>query len=287
MLSCVDRVQIVVTDRAVASRTWQELFAAEQVGEDESRLLGCRRTTLQVGDSLVELLQPMRHSPVQAWAERWGEGLYGVVFGTPDLLQMQRHLDSQAVPFRRDDTTLLLEANELHGMPTSIVEEQPRERVGLLRTIYEVTNPVRDWQDSAAAYTRIFGLDPIRFSHIQSSNYGYEGTLTLFDPPHRLDRIEITQTSGGAAMDRFYHRRGPSLYMCYAECDDLAGLRMRLKELGVRYTDGLDEEEGASLFIHPSSLHGVLMGISRTNYAWTWSGRPELAGPPPASNFPG
>jgi hypothetical protein len=32
------------------------------------------------------------------------------------------------------------------------------------------------------------------------------------------------------------------------------------------------------MFIHPTALHGVLMGISRTNWAWTWSGHPELAG---------
>jgi len=32
------------------------------------------------------------------------------------------------------------------------------------------------------------------------------------------------------------------------------------------------------IFLHPSTLHGMLMGCSRTNLAWTWSGRPELAG---------
>jgi len=40
----------------------------------------------------------------------------------------------------------------------------------------------------------------------------------------------------------------------------------------------------AGIFIHPSTFHGVLMGCSRTNLAWTWSGRPELAGAMPAEH---
>jgi hypothetical protein len=38
-----------------------------------------------------------------------------------------------------------------------------------------------------------------------------------------------------------------------------------------------DEDFVGSMFIHPSALCGMLMGISRTNEAWKWSGRPELA----------
>ena len=42
---------------------------------------------------------------------------------------------------------------------------------------------------------------------------------------------------------------------------------------------GHDRDGGFTegLFFHPSTLHGVLMGVSRTNVAWTWSGRPELS----------
>ena len=52
--------------------------------------------------------------------------------------------------------------------------------------------------------------------------------------------------------------------------------RQRLEARGARYTAGR-EDGGGNLFIHPTALHGMLMGVSRKNLAWTWSGRPELA----------
>jgi hypothetical protein len=38
-----------------------------------------------------------------------------------------------------------------------------------------------------------------------------------------------------------------------------------------------DEAGLAELFIHPSAFLGVLIGVSRTEHAWTWSGDPDRA----------
>lgn len=279
MLTNVDRIQLVVRDAGEAAARWQRLFDAEVIGRDESLFLGGARTVVQVGDSLVELLEPSGSGRAAVFAERWSTGLYGVVFATPDIEAMARHLDSQKVRFTREGDALCLDPAATDGMPTTIVPRVEREPVGLLSHIYEVTNPVRDWQATAAKYTRMFGLDPTRFSPISSSLYGYTGTLTLFDPPAKLDRVEITQTSGGGAMDRFYQKRGPSLYMCYAETPNVGRLADRLTERGARFAASEDRPTDTGLFIHPSALDGMLMGISRTNYAWVWSGRPEMAGP--------
>jgi len=77
-------------------------------------------------------------------------------------------------------------------------------------------------------------------------------------------------------MGRFFARRGPSIYMCYAETGNTGAIRERLEARGSRYTAGR-ENGGGNLFVHPTALHGMLMGVSRANLAWTWSGRPELA----------
>jgi catechol 2,3-dioxygenase-like lactoylglutathione lyase family enzyme len=285
MLSRVDRVQLVVPDRREAVATWKELFGAEQVGESESQVLGAKITTVQAGISDFEFLEPSAPGPVQAWAEEWRHGLFGAGFSTPSLLDMERHLGSQAVAHQAEGDRIYIAGDVTHGMPTTITEDVAREAVGHISFLYEVTNPVADWQDTAAEYTRIFGLDPTRYHPIESKLYGYEGTLTLFDPPHRLDRVEITQTSGGLAMDRFYQRRGPSLYMCYIETADVPGLASRLRAYGARFTDSEDRPPETGLFIHPSALFGMLMGVSATNYAWVWSGHPELAGAGAAASY--
>jgi catechol 2,3-dioxygenase-like lactoylglutathione lyase family enzyme len=285
MLTYVDRVQIVVPDPREAVETWRALFGAEFVGESESKVLGARITTVQAGRSEFEFLQPSAPGPVESWANEWRQGLFGAGFSTPSLLDMERHLGSKDVPHTVEGDRIYIPASATDGMPTVITEDVEREPVGHIRCLYEVTNPVADWQETAAKYTLIFGLDPSRYCHIKSQLYGYEGTLTLFDPPHRLDRIEITQTSGDLAMDRFFNRRGPSLYMCYIETDDVAALALRLRARGARFTDSEDRPPETGLFIHPSALFGMLMGVSRTDYAWVWSGRPELAGEGAAETY--
>lgn len=279
MLTYVDRIQIVVPDREAAVAKWEAIFGAVKIGEGGSRFLNSHRTTVQAGTSLFEFLQPAGPGPVREWADRWGQGLYGVGFATPDIEAMKRHFDSQEVRAVDEKGALYLEPGQTHGMPTMVVQEEQREPVGAIRFIYEVTNPVADWQDTAALYTRIFGLDPIQYSPIESKLYGYKGTLTLFNPPQRLDRIEITQTWGDEAMDRFYKKRGPSLYMCYVETDDVPALAERLRGANARFSDSADRPPETGLFIHPATLYGMLMGVSQTNYAWVWSGHPELAGP--------
>ena len=276
MLSSVDRVQLVVPDRSAAVKTWQSYFGAEQVDEGGSRTLNAHRTTVQAGTSLFEFLEPAGDGPVKSFADQWGQGLYGVVFSTADLGDMARHFGSEEVRFTEESGALILDPGATDGMPTTVVAETPRQAIGSVGHIYEVTNPVADWQNAAALYTRTFGLDPTKFSRISSPQYGYQGTLTLFDPPARLDRIEITQTSGGGAMDRFFQRRGPSLYMCYIEVDDVEALSSRLAEAGARFTVSAGQPDGTGLFIHPSSLFGMRMGVSVKDYAWHWSGRPEL-----------
>ncbi len=285
MLSRVDRVQMVVADRDAAVEKFSQLFGARKTGEDGSRFLNAHRTTVQAGASEFEFLVPAGPGPVEDFASHWGQGLYGVGFSTPDVAAMARRFDSQQVKFTDEKGRLYLDITETHGMPTVIVPDEGRDMVGHIRYLYEVTDPVADWQETAALYTRIFGLDPSRFSPIQSKLYGYDGTLTLFDPPGRLDRIEITQTYGGGAMDRFYRRRGQSLYMCYVETDDVVGLAERLRACNARFSDSEDRPPETGLFIHPSTLFGMLMGVSITNFAWVWSGRPDLAPPGAAESY--
>lgn len=277
MLSYVDRIQLVVPDREEAIRTWQDIFGAEKAGEDASLFLNAHRTTVRAGATDFEFLEPAGPGPVADFAQARGQGLYGAGFSTPNIGTMARHFDSHRVPFVEEDGRLYLRPGATHGMPAVISQDGSRERAGVIRHAYEVTNVVSDWQDTAAHYTRVFGLDPTRYSRIKSHNYGYDGTLTLFNPPHRLDRIEITQTIAEGAMDRFYRRNGSSLYMCYIETDDVPALAERLEARGARYEHS-DRSPEVGLFIHPSTLHGMLMGVSRTDFAWVWSGRPELAG---------
>ncbi len=280
MLSYVDRIQMVVPDRAAAVERWRTLFGAEQVGEDGSKHLNAHRTTVQAGRSLFEFLEPAGPGPIQDFREQWGQGLYGVGFSTPDLNALARRLESKHEATVEEGGSIYL-AHARFGMPTVLSQQAPRGYVGSIRCVYEVTNPVASWKPATDYYTDLFGLDDARYCPIGSKLYGYKGTLTLFEPPERLDRVEVVETyEGGGAMDRFYRKRGPSLYMCYIETDDVKALEARLQANNLRYAPGENRPDGTNIFIHPQTLFGMLMGVSKTMYGWAWSGHPELAGAP-------
>jgi catechol 2,3-dioxygenase-like lactoylglutathione lyase family enzyme len=279
MLKRVDRILIAVPDRTAADRTVAEVFGAELVRRDAAPPIRAKRSTMQAGTSLIELLEPDGAGPVQDFVSKWQSGLFGVGFSVDDTEAAAHQLKKSDVRFEQANGQLYLDPAATFGMRTVISTHHERAQVGAIKWAYEVTNVVADWKSASDRYARIFGLDASKFSPIESKDFGYTGTLTLFDPPERLDRIEIAQiTDPNLAMGRFHNRRGDSLYMFFVETDDVGAIENRLTARGSKFAAHRRDEAGlAELFIHPSAFLGVLIGVSRTEHAWTWSGNPDRA----------
>ncbi len=275
-------MQLAVHDRAAAEETFRALFGAERARLDESAHLNAWRTILSIGESEFELCEARGPGIVRDFLERWGEGLLCAGYATSNVDALAAHLDSIGAPYLRDGAQLYLPGTTTAGFPMVISRLEARPRVGPVSFLYEATNTLdSNWKRVADLYTRLFQLDSAKFSPIASDRFGYEGTLTLIDPPARLDRIELSQTFAGrpSAMRRFVERRGgDSLYMCYLETDDYDGLQQRLLKGGAtlipRGASIKTERDGC--WVHPKSLHGLLLGISRATLGWEWSGRPDL-----------
>jgi catechol 2,3-dioxygenase-like lactoylglutathione lyase family enzyme len=273
MLKRVDRVQIVVRDRAEATSAATAIFGAEFVRNDELKLLGAKRTVCQVGANIIEFLEADGAGRVADFARQRGGGLYAAGFSVAALEEASALFDRHSVKFEREGGQLFLDSMTTCGMPTVINTFQELSPVGAIKSMYEVTNVVADWRAAAERYTRIFGLDSSKYVPIEHADFGYTGTLTMFDAPARLDRIEISQPTTEAAMGRFHRRNGDSLYMFYVETDSVEAIAERLRERNGRFTprrEGLHD----GLWIHPTAFCGVLVGVSRTNVAWRWSGDP-------------
>ncbi len=278
MLKRVDRMLLAVRDHEAAADTFAAILGAERVREDTSKLLAARRAVVQAGIAEFELLEPAGEGPVAAHLERWGEGILAVGFSTADLSALGSRLAERGVAYSEEDGRLFIASDQTPGMSIVLCPDEERSPVGVVKWLYEVTNVVDDHQQAAQFYTDAFGLDASRFSPIHSERWGYTGQLLLFNPPQQLDRIELTQiTEPALAMGRFHARRGQSIYMGYVETDDVAAVQSALEARGARYAGRTDDPNPDRLFIHPTALHGMLLGVSRTNLAWTWSGRPELA----------
>ena len=281
MLTYLDRIQLAVHDRAKATETFRDLLGAEVSKEDGVKLLGARRTVVQAGISEFELLQPDGDGLVQQHLDQWGEGIFAAGFSSPTPSALCSRLTDHNVTWREDAHPVFIEPDQTPGLRGVPPPAPQRSSVGLISFVYEATNLIDDHEAAGAFYAESFGLDASRFSPIESGQYGYTGQLTLFDPPGRLDRIELSQiTDPNGAMGRFKGKRGQSIYMCYVETPDVGAIIERLKKREARWAGRTDDPNPEGIFIHPTSLHGALMGVSRTNLAWRWSGRPELAGQP-------
>jgi len=279
MLKRVDRVQIAVADLDRAEHIATAVFGAETLRRDEVAPLRARRASMQAGTSLLELVEPDGAGPVKEFVDRWGSGLFGAGFSVDDLDAAAHHLERQGAKFERAPGQLFLDPSATLGMRVVISPRHERAPVGLIKWIYEVTNVVGNWRAAADRYAALFGLDPAKFVPIESKDFGYTGVLTMYDSPRRLDRIEIAEIIKPAlAMGRYHRKRGDSLYMFFVETDDVGAVAQRIEAAGSKANVWRHDEAGAAeMFIHPSQFLGVLVGVSRSEVAWTWSGDPERA----------
>lgn len=278
MLTRLDRVQLVVSDRSRAVVPFSQLLGAVLVHQDSVRALGALRSVLRVGRSEIELLEPNGVGAAAEFLKQTRGGLFAAGFSVADPAALRSYLAMRGVEIAEAGEQLLVcpEALGVPGLRVVLSPEAEREPAGLLDGLYEATLLTPDWKQSAERIAERFALDSHGFVPIRSQEYGYEGILTLFHPA-RLDRIEVvTPLDVAKTMGRFFERRGPSFYMCYAESDDTPALCARLTEYAPAGWTG--PREGIvpdNLFVHPAALSGLLLGVSRRTFAWTWSGSPE------------
>jgi hypothetical protein len=282
MITGIDRIQVTAVDRKASVEAWQRLVGAEVVREDRAISLGAARTVLRAGASDVELLEPRGIGLAAQHAARSRSSLFAVGLAVEDLDAARARLDALAVHHVVDAKQVRVNGDWLGvpGLRVVLSQQEERASAGLLGHLYEVTHLMQGYERAARRLAEVFDLDPAEFRPIRSNEYGYQGALALFDP-ERLDRIEtVTPFDRSRAMGRFFYRQGPSLYMAYAETRDTAALRERLLEHAPRdWTGPRDGAAPDNLFVHPKALGGVLLGVSRESFAWSWSGAPALVQP--------
>ncbi len=283
MLDRIDRVQMAVPDRKAAAACWIAILGAEPDREDRVTTLAARRTRLRIGQGFVEILEPDGEGAIAEAVRANGAHLFAAGASSPDLDALLARIRSRGGSAVVEDGQAYLGADAgLPGLRVVLAPSERRPPVGAVDLLYEVTYLVADAPEVVARCADVFGLDASHFVPIESPHYGYRGTLTLFDPG-RLDRFEIVHPGVATkTMGRFFAKRGASLYMAFAESGSLAAIEDRARSRGAGCTafppaNQRDAHGMQTLFLHPPALGGMMLGISRRNWAWTWSGSPERA----------
>jgi hypothetical protein len=282
LLKEIDRVQLATPDASGAARNWQRLLGAEVIHQDRVACLGAKRVTLRVGFSDIEILEPDGAGTVDSELRRRGRAhLFAAGASSPHPDRAAKCAEASGATHiedsRRHYLTLMME-----GAPIRFVisPEEAREPVGDIDFLYEVTLLAADQTAAVRQIRDAFDLDDAHFTTITSEHFGYSGVLTLFREG-ALHRFEvITPRDKQKTMGRYHAREGASFYMAFAESARLAHIEREAKKVDAGITVDRPNDRPASrtadqLWLHPSALGGMMLGVSRPSMAWRWSGHPE------------
>jgi catechol 2,3-dioxygenase-like lactoylglutathione lyase family enzyme len=282
MLTEIDRVQLATPDADEAARKWQRLLGAEEIQRDKISCLGAKRVTLRAGASDIEILEPDGAGTIESELRRRGRAhLFAAGASSPDparvVSQAQARGATHVAENGRHYLTIIVEGAPIRFVISPMAAREP---VGDLDFLYEVTLLAADQAGAVREIRDSFGLDDAHFTTITSEHFGYTGVLTLFREG-ALHRFEvITPLDKHKTMGRYHAREGASFYMAFAESARMVYIEGEAKKTDAGIT--VDRPEGRftsrtadQLWLHPASLGGMMLGVSRPSMAWRWSGHPE------------
>jgi methylmalonyl-CoA/ethylmalonyl-CoA epimerase len=126
----IDHVGVAVRDLEAALKTFQEVF---QISPGEIKELpdqGVRATLLPVGQTRLELLQPLSaESAVGRFIERRGEGLHHLAFHVDNVSEKLEILSAQGLE--------LVDREPRHGLSGIIAFVHPRSVHGILTELVQ------------------------------------------------------------------------------------------------------------------------------------------------------
>src|SRR5215469_16727498 len=282
MLTEIDRVLIATPDAEGAARKWREMVGAEEVRRDHVELLNAKRIVLRAGTSDIELVEPEGEGIFADELKRRGRAhLFAAGATSPDPEKVAEQAKNAGAKCAVEEGRFYIKI-EIEGAPIRFVisPESKREPAGDLDFLYEATVLAADQAKAIDQIAETFALDKKHFTTITSETFGYTGVLTLFREG-ALHRFEvITPTEMSKTMGRYYAREGASYYMAFAESAAMPKIERAARDVGTGITVDRPATRHASLtadqlWLHPATLGGMMLGVSRPTMAWRWSGHPE------------
>jgi len=124
----IDHVTVLVKDVEAAARTFKNNFAFPVGLSGASPELDMRFACLQVGDALLEFLQPTgeKNAGMRFLTDR-GEGMYAVSIEVESLDDTVRHLASKGIStriqsFREGSRVCFISPKHTHGVVLQLIE---------------------------------------------------------------------------------------------------------------------------------------------------------------------
>jgi methylmalonyl-CoA epimerase len=105
MFSKIRVIHLAVNSVEEAAKDYEQNFGLKTFNEGTMPELGIKNAFLQIGDAVIELIQPLDpgKGPVAKFLEKKGEGVYMTAFEVDNLDTAIDELKSRGVPLINDD----------------------------------------------------------------------------------------------------------------------------------------------------------------------------------------
>jgi methylmalonyl-CoA/ethylmalonyl-CoA epimerase len=122
----------------------------------------------------------------------------------------------------------------------------------MLGDVVELSIVVRDLDEAAERFTRLFGLRVRKRG--ESKEFGFKNAIL----PTGIGHIELLQpTDPDKAVGRFLDKHGEGVYLVGFECKDIPGAVAKLRGDGVR----VDSPKPDIAWVHPRQTHGLFVEL--------------------------
>jgi methylmalonyl-CoA/ethylmalonyl-CoA epimerase len=129
-INYIDHIGVAVKDIRAALEFFQQMFGAPLAEIEELPDQGVRATLIQVGQTRLELLEPLNEDgPVGRFIQRRGEGLHHLAFNVTDLPGKLKILENEGIE--------LVDREPREGLSGSIAFIHPRSVFGILTELVE------------------------------------------------------------------------------------------------------------------------------------------------------
>ena len=129
----IDHVGVAVKDINAALQLFQQVFGTPPAKVEELADQGVRATLIQVGETRLELLEPLsEESAVGRFIQRRGEGLHHLAFNVDDVSGKLKVLESLGLRLIDQEprgglsgTIAFVHPNSVFGVLTELVQSKP------------------------------------------------------------------------------------------------------------------------------------------------------------------
>ncbi len=268
----IHHVACVVDDIEKGYAFWRDAAGLPVKKEAELPEQGVRAALLSMGNTEIELLQPIRpDTGVARYLEKTGGGMHHICFETEDVQAELAGLKAREIELidKEVRTGLAGQIFFVHPRATQSVlvefaqPEEPTHIGGHEDAIFQdiplICANTRDLFKAAGQWERNFGLQVESYSVSQQLDNRH--VMIPTGAPGTVYVEVMTPLTATGKNAEFLERRGEGLFLMAARTRDMQESIRRLRDAGVRVTDEEGTGAGSVAFIHPKSTHGVFIEL--------------------------